>query len=115
MSNQKQFWFQIQFERKETQSEREAVVKDMVQIIENCGVEVKQIWIDQSAARSYKNINAVVEKPYAFWSSLKSLMKKSSRTPKKMVVTCEGDRGWDDYLLLHHFDKAQKLDDVIQG
>lgn len=25
------------------------------------------------------------------------------------IVTCEGERGWDDYLLLHHFDHGQRL------
>jgi hypothetical protein len=27
------------------------------------------------------------------------------------IVTCEGQRGWDDYRLLHHFDPAIPLDD----
>jgi hypothetical protein len=22
------------------------------------------------------------------------------------IVTCEGEQGWDDYLLLHHFDRT---------
>jgi len=26
------------------------------------------------------------------------------------IVTCQGNRGWDDYLLLHHYDRAQALD-----
>src|SRR5262245_46470862 len=26
------------------------------------------------------------------------------------IVVCEGNAGWDDYLLLHHFDPAEPLD-----
>jgi hypothetical protein len=26
------------------------------------------------------------------------------------IATCHGARGWDDYLLLHHYDPAQPLD-----
>jgi hypothetical protein len=28
------------------------------------------------------------------------------------IVTCQGDRGWDDYLLLHLFDPTEALDHV---
>ena len=26
------------------------------------------------------------------------------------IIVCEGEHGWDDYLLLHHFDPAEPLD-----
>jgi predicted RNA binding protein with dsRBD fold (UPF0201 family) len=26
------------------------------------------------------------------------------------IVTCEGEQGWDDYLLLHHYDRTLVLD-----
>ena len=26
------------------------------------------------------------------------------------IVVCQGSRGWDDYLLLHHFDRTVPLD-----
>jgi len=26
------------------------------------------------------------------------------------IVVCEGERGWEDYLLLHHYDPAQPLE-----
>ncbi len=28
------------------------------------------------------------------------------------IVVCEGQQGWDDYLLLHHYDSAVPLDDL---
>ena len=26
------------------------------------------------------------------------------------IATCQGTRGWDNYLLLHHYDRSLKLD-----
>jgi len=26
------------------------------------------------------------------------------------IVVCQGNRGWDDYLLLHHYDRTETLD-----
>ncbi len=28
------------------------------------------------------------------------------------IITCQGKRGWDDYLLLHHFDLSEPLDEI---
>jgi hypothetical protein len=33
-----------------------------------------------------------------------------ARLRRSAIVTCEGSRGWDNYLLLHHFDTQQSLD-----
>jgi len=31
---------------------------------------------------------------------------------KVSIVVCEGESGWDDFLLLHHFDPTEKLDEL---
>lgn len=31
---------------------------------------------------------------------------------KASIVTCQGKRGWDDYLLLHHYDRGLALDHI---
>lgn len=31
-----------------------------------------------------------------------------------MIVTMTGEEGWDDYLLLYHFDRAEPLDTIEQ-
>src|SRR5262252_173684 len=31
------------------------------------------------------------------------------------IATCQGKRGWDDYLLLHHFDRDYELDKLKAG
>lgn len=40
-----------------------------------------------------------------FWDqTIGPLLARSS------IATCEGHQGWDDYLLLHHYDRALVLD-----
>jgi hypothetical protein len=31
------------------------------------------------------------------------------------IATCEGNHGWDDYLLLHHYDRTLVLDTLGGG
>ena len=31
------------------------------------------------------------------------------------IVTCQGEHGWHDYLLLHHFDPDESLDSIPSG
>ena len=28
------------------------------------------------------------------------------------IACCEGDNGWDDYLLLYHFDNSESIDAI---
>lgn len=48
------------------------------------------------------------------WNMLESGAIKHGRLGPKLcrssIVTCQGSRGWDNYLLLHHFDSRQALD-----
>ena len=50
-----------------------------------------------------------VEKPPPFW---KAILESGAlaRISRGAIITCQGKRGWDDYLLLHHFDPAEELD-----
>jgi len=50
------------------------------------------------------------------WDKLsKNVYKDSVFGPylsKTSIVVCEGNNGWDDYLLLHHFDKSEDIDNL---
>jgi|GEM_PF-1997126 len=48
------------------------------------------------------------------WSEIKEKMlnqkEQGSSLRRGLIIVCEGTYSWDDYLLLYHFDKKQKLD-----
>lgn len=58
----------------------------------------------------YTNIVVELDNPVAYWDHIRPQLKKS---PIKMIVVAEGDNGWDDYNLFYHFDKTQKLDELV--
>ena len=37
------------------------------------------------------------------------------RLARAAIATCEGKHGWDDYLLLHHYDRTLVLDTLNDG
>lgn len=61
----------------------------------------------------YINLGFAAADHVAGWSRLRERLDNSEigrAVAISTIVTCEGERGWDDYLLLHHFDPAEKLD-----
>ena len=64
-------------------------------------------------AGPYINLSFIAADPVAGWSRMRVLYDASEigrRLALSTIVVCEGEQGWDDYLLLHHFDPAEKLD-----
>ncbi len=58
----------------------------------------------------FVNFNISVEDLKVAWLKIKSTLLKETRFLRSTIVTCEGSNGWDDYLLLHHFDGSEALD-----
>lgn len=52
----------------------------------------------------------------ALWSLVRSELISPSTLDQSLaecaIGVCTGQHGWDDYLLLHHFDATQALDDL---
>jgi len=46
------------------------------------------------------------------WQQIREELCANVAMSRCSVVCCEGDAGWDDYLLLHHFDPEQQLDNL---
>jgi hypothetical protein len=63
----------------------------------------------------YVNVNFEIEDAPALWAALRVELHGVPGLIGAAIVCCEGMRGWDDYLLLHHFDKAAPLDQLPQG
>lgn len=59
---------------------------------------------------TYMNFNYVTSKPEELWRALRSGPFRSPLLRSASMVVCEGENGWHDYLLLHHWDRRLKLD-----
>ena len=46
------------------------------------------------------------------WELLKSIFEKDKKLVQSSIVCCEGCNGWDDYLLLSHYDPNEKIDEI---
>ena len=58
----------------------------------------------------YINVNIYDVDIPALWSAIGDAIQADPALASATIVCCEGDNGWDDYLLLHHFDKTESLD-----
>jgi hypothetical protein len=57
----------------------------------------------------YINIGFETIAPAALWTKIRACL-KAAKFLDGAIVCCEGKWGWDDYLLLHHFDSKEPLD-----
>jgi len=65
----------------------------------------------------YFDVRFVLNDIPSGWSTFKSAFLEGDigeEIRKSAIVLSEGDRGWDDYLLLYHYDPAEfrEIDDV---
>ena len=58
----------------------------------------------------YININIESDDIASLWSSISSQIISNPSLRSSAIVCCEGDDGWNDYFLLHHFNKNETLD-----
>ena len=62
----------------------------------------------------YLNLMFETENLEALWNLLKINLYGDSNSGhfigQASIATCEGSKGWDNFLLLHHFDRTLKLD-----
>ncbi|MCE9560744.1 MAG: hypothetical protein K8U57_01690 [Planctomycetes bacterium] len=58
----------------------------------------------------YVNVDFWTGDPSGLWESLQKLVQSVPGLARAAIVVCEGEHGWDDYLLLHHFDPHEAVD-----
>ena len=62
----------------------------------------------------YVNYFFETRSPGKIWRAVSNSILKhhriAARLKRSTIITCEGTRGWDNYLLLHHFDPKVELD-----
>ena len=64
----------------------------------------------------YVNITYTPRDLAGFWAHLRAEMDRDpivcAALTRGSIIVCEGEHGWDDYLLLHHFDPDEPLDQL---
>ena len=50
--------------------------------------------------------------PAGLWAAIQEQFRADPELAGAAIVVCQGEHGWDDYLLLHHFDPSESLDEV---
>jgi hypothetical protein len=93
-----------------------AVTQLMVRIAERLNY-VRQFSWDRGRDRGpYINYCFRSRSPARVWAAVKGKAFGASRfgplLRRSTIVTCEGSRGWDNYLLLHHFNGKVQLDQL---
>jgi hypothetical protein len=60
------------------------------------------------------NIDIDADNVAAIWLHLRTELQKNDALANCSIVCCQGQAGWDDYLLLHHFDPDESLDELVE-
>jgi hypothetical protein len=72
------------------------------------GVEIDEG--DDASSHAGMNININSNDLSGLWPVVRSVILSDSSLASCSVACCEGEHGWEDYLLLFHFDEKQVLD-----
>jgi len=66
----------------------------------------------------YINLSINTNSPKELWNSLKSYIQRvdinDNRLMSSLIIVCEGEDSWNDYLLLYHFDEDVETDDFSE-
>ncbi len=64
----------------------------------------------------YVSINYTTDDVKSLWNQIRSHFFEQKDfgyiLANASIVVCEGDNGWNDYLLLHHYDEKEKVDTI---
>jgi hypothetical protein len=60
----------------------------------------------------YINIDFTPADSVALWREIRNHLHSEPALARATIVVCEGRHGWDDYLLLHHYDRTLTLDEL---
>ncbi len=58
----------------------------------------------------YININFDTNNIVTLWGAIGEFVSSDPLWASATIACCEGENGWDDYLLLYHFDETEQLD-----
>jgi hypothetical protein len=76
-------------------------------------------WQDGFDDHAFVTLMFKTNHPKRLWNLLHQQLYQASAVGRFMqassIAICEGRHGWEDYLLLHHFDAGERCDDFSEG
>jgi len=63
-------------------------------------------------AGRYVNVDFNPAEARGLWSAVEGQILTDQGLAGFSIVCCTGENGWDDYLLLHHYDPSEPLDEL---
>ena len=102
---------QPELNRGATETELTEILKIAIEPTQPTSVDVTH---GHDAGR-YVSIDVQTPHIREVWASVRRTMQDTrvGRVLSKCcIVVCEGEHGWDDYLLLHHYDASETLDEI---
>ena len=100
----------IQLQPERCEDDVEAHVRDIIAIAMDFVSDASVVVQRGDDDGPYININIDTADVALLWSSMSFAITSDPSLASATIVCCEGDNGWDDYLLLHHFDKTENID-----
>ena len=83
-------------------------------ILAHAGAQAVHLDVDVEPSDEYCNIFIQVQKAATLWKRLEAFIAENPHEfewlKKRWIVVLQGKSGWDDYLMLDHFDSSVKLD-----
>ncbi len=77
---------------------------------------VSKFAVVENKTGSYINLMFETSEPQKTWNLLQNRLLRDEDMglvlSQASIVVCEGKDGWNDYLLLHHFDPSEKLNNI---
>jgi hypothetical protein len=104
---------QVQLSRLKHLEEQELEATCRVLAAGTNGVKELQV-VRGHGLKSYLNVNFLSDKPLTVWPEIWSALYVRSSFATELrgasIAVATGESGWNDYLLLHHFDPKVELD-----
>lgn len=72
----------------------------------------KEIKVINKPEEDYTDIHTRAEDLKSEWGKLKSAIDNNAQLKNSSIIVCEGEKGWEDYLLLHHYDENERIDSI---
>ena len=91
-----------------------ARVTDLMTRFAGCPAVASHSFTEGTDLARWMNFQFTTRNLPALWAAVQTAVlsdpEAGAALARSAMVLCHGDDGWNDYLLLHHFDPAEPLD-----